>query len=100
MLHQRGLIALFSALCLISRLSQSEGLRIAIVPDPQEELTNPLSHELAAYAAGLGKLKHNVTLLHGVKDDDIVLDTLLGSSNRSEDAYFDAVLTQGEAGSF
>ena len=95
MLHQRGLTALLSALCLGLRLSRSEGLRIAILPDPQEELINPFAHELAAYAAGLGKLKHNVTLLPDVEDDDKTLDGLLGSSNRTEDAYYDAVLTQG-----
>ncbi|CAL5225380.1 g8186 [Coccomyxa viridis] len=95
MLHRRGLTALFSALCLILQLSWGEGLRIALIPDPQEEVINPFAHELAAYAAGLGMLKHNVTLLPDVEDDETTLDGLLGSSNRTEDAYYDAILTQG-----
>ena len=96
MLPQRGLTALFSALCLVLRLGWGEGLRIAVIPDPQEEVINPLAHELAAYAAGLGGLKHNVTLLPDLEDDEKTLDGLLGSSNKIEDAYYDAVLTQGE----
>ncbi len=96
MLHRRGLTALFSALCLILQLSWGEGLRIALIPDPQEEVINPFAHELAAYAAGLGMLKHNVTLLPDVEDDETTLDGLLGSSNRTEDAYYDAILTQGK----
>ena len=96
MLHQRGLTALCTALCLVLQLSWGEGLRIALIPDPQEEVINPFAHELAAYAAGLGKLKHNVTLLPDVEDDEKTLDGLLGSSNRTQDAYYDVVLTQGE----
>ncbi len=94
--HQRGLTALFSALCLVLRLGCGKGLRIALIPDPQEEVINPFAHELAAYAAGLGKLNHDVTLLPDVEDDEKTLDGLLGSSNRTEDAYYDAILTQGE----
>lgn len=96
MLPQRGLTALFSALCLVLRLDWGEGLRIALIPDPQEEVINPFAHELAAYAAGLGKLEHSVTLLLDLEDDEDTLDGLLGSSNRTEDAYYDAVLTQGQ----
>ena len=96
MLQQRGLTALFQVLFLVSQAYCSEALRIAIVPDPHEELINPAAHELAAYAAGLRKLKHNVTLLNDVEDESNSLEHLLGSSDRREDAYFDAVLTQGE----
>lgn len=96
MLHQGGLAALTLALLVVLQACQGERLRLAVIPDPREQIVNPFAHGLPAYAAGLRKLGHNVTLLDKVEDNAKLLEGLLGSSNRTQDAYFDAVLTQGK----
>ena len=97
MLRQGGLVAPSLILLIVLHHCRGESLRLAVIPDPEEHLSSPSAHELPAYAAGLEELGYDVTLLEKVEEDAFLLEGLLGSSKRPEDAYFDAVLAQGNA---
>ena len=95
MQQRRGLDALTTGLLMLMQACMSEGLRLAVIPDPEESSRHQNSHELPAFASGLRDLGHEVSLLEAVKDNSTALEELLGSGISPEDAYYDVVLTQG-----
>ena len=91
----KGFNALTAGLLMLMQACMSEGLRLAVIPDPEEPSRHQSSHELPAFASGLRNLGHEVSLLEAAKDSSTALEALLGSGISPEDAYYDVILTQG-----
>lgn len=73
-------------------------LRLAVLPD--QDSTGQAAHktgrhDLIAYARGLEKLGHTVTIINKLSEEDAL--ALLASGLAPKDALFDAILSQGEA---
>ena len=88
-----GLVTLFLLTC-----CKAAQLRLGIFPEQNAEghaAHRTGRHDLMAFARGLEKLGHSVTIINQVSEERI--HELLASGPAPRDALFDAVIAQGEA---
>ena len=84
------------ALCCSLSGCSAKTLRLAVIPGSSEPPQQDGVHDLVAYAQGLAKVGHKVTIVNTQLDDSAAADLLTtNNSTMPADALFDAILSQG-----